>query len=150
MTRHRHCAPRQHGRIWAECPWTLSGTLLGIVPDVNPDEHFAQWTVQVRKGLLEVLVLNALQGGETYAYDLVRSLGDTPGVELAEGTLYPLLSRLRLQGLVATRLVESNAGPARKYYRLTPAGERALAAMNAHLDALVVACRRRWPSRSDQ
>lgn len=117
---------------------------------MNPDEHFAQWTVQVRKGLLEVLVLNALQGGETYAYDLVRSLGDTPGVELAEGTLYPLLSRLRLQGLVATRLVESNAGPARKYYRLTPAGERALAAMNAHLDALVVACRRRWPSRSDQ
>jgi PadR family transcriptional regulator PadR len=124
-------------------------TLLSKVPDMDQDEHLAQWTVQVRKGLLEVLVLNALQGGETYAYDLVRSLGDAPGVELAEGTLYPLLSRLRLQGLVATRLVESNSGPARKYYRLTPAGERALAAMNAHLDALVAACRRRWPPRSE-
>jgi PadR family transcriptional regulator PadR len=117
---------------------------------MDEDEHFASWTVQVRKGLLEVLVLNALRAGETYAYDLVRSLGDAPGAELGEGTLYPLLSRLRLQGLVETRLVESNAGPARKYYRLTPAGERTLAAMNAHLDALVAACRRRRPPRRDR
>ena len=52
---------------------------------------------------------------------------------ITEGTLYPLLSRLRMQGLVQTRLVESKEGPARKYYALTPAGKKTAAAMNTHL-----------------
>ncbi len=105
------------------------------------DESFAQWTTQVRKGLAEALVLNALAPGERYAYDLVRSLAALPGLGLAEGTIYPLLSRLRLNGLVATRLVESDSGPARKYYRLSPAGRQLLRAMNTHLDNLMSAWR---------
>jgi PadR family transcriptional regulator PadR len=113
------------------------------------DDHLTAWTVQVRKGLIEVLVLNALRSaGEAYGYDLVRSLAGHPGGDLGEGTLYPLLSRLRLQGLVATRLVESDAGPARKYYRLTPAGERTLDAMNDHLDTVLAGWKRLRARRS--
>lgn len=94
------------------------------------------WSAQLRKGMAEALVLNALQGGESYAYDLARSFAGLPGGELGEGTLYPLLSRLRQQGLVSARLVESDSGPARKYYRLTPAGERARQAMNRQVEEL--------------
>jgi PadR family transcriptional regulator PadR len=95
------------------------------------------WESQLRKGMAEVLVLNALQCGEAYAYDLARAFADLPGGELGEGTLYPLLSRLRQQGLVSARLVESPSGPARKYYSLTPAGERARQAMNLQVEELV-------------
>jgi PadR family transcriptional regulator PadR len=101
-------------------------------------DHFDNWTVQVRKGLLELCVLNALEAkAERYGYDLVKSLVDMPGLGVTEGTIYPLLSRLRVQGLVSTKLVESSEGPARKYYSLTPKGRKAVVFMNSHLDVLV-------------
>jgi PadR family transcriptional regulator PadR len=101
-------------------------------------DHFDNWTVQVRKGLLELCVLNALEAEEErYGYDLVKSLVDLPGLGVTEGTIYPLLSRLRVQGLVSTKLVESSEGPARKYYSLTPKGRKAVVFMNRHLDVLV-------------
>lgn len=95
------------------------------------------WRVQMRKGLLELCVLNALGGGERYGYELVKSLTDLPGLGVGEGTLYPLLSRLRLQGLVSTRLVESSEGPARKYYALTDEGREAATVMNELFGELV-------------
>jgi PadR family transcriptional regulator PadR len=58
------------------------------------------------------------------------------GLGVTEGTLYPLLSRLRLQGLVSTRLEESSAGPARKYYALTKEGRRVLGQMQQYMDQL--------------
>lgn len=100
-------------------------------------DDFDNWTVQLRKGFLELCVLAALDGQERYGFDLVRGLAEIPGLGVAVGTLYPLLSRLRKQGLVRTRLEESSAGPARKYYALTPDGERTLGAMRAHLASLV-------------
>ncbi len=96
-----------------------------------------RWAVQVRKGLLELCVLNSLFAEERYGYELVQSLVASPRLGLTEGTLYPLLSRLRAQGLVRTRLVESSSGPARKYYGLTASGRRAVRAMNEHFDAIV-------------
>jgi PadR family transcriptional regulator PadR len=81
-------------------------------------------------------VLNALAEKERYGYDLVRTLMAVPGLGVTEGTLYPLLSRLRVQGLVSARLVESNEGPARKYYALTQEGRRLLTAMDAYLETL--------------
>jgi PadR family transcriptional regulator PadR len=95
---------------------------------------FESWTSQVRKGFLELCVLNALAGEERYGYDLVKALVNTPGVGVTEGTLYPLLSRLRLQGLIESRLVESAEGPARKYYRLTQAGRQMVGLMNRYVD----------------
>ena|SRR5687767_15070124 len=95
---------------------------------------FETWTSQVRKGFLELCVLNALAGEERYGYDLVKALVAAPGVGVTEGTLYPLLSRLRVQGLIESRLVESAEGPARKYYRLTPAGRQMVGLMNRYVD----------------
>jgi len=76
----------------------------------------------MRKGVLDLCILKALAAGEWYGYALVKALVALPGVGVAEGSIYPLLARLRKQGLVTTRLEESSGGPARKYYRLTPTG----------------------------
>jgi PadR family transcriptional regulator PadR len=105
-------------------------------------DDFDNWTVQLRKGFLELCVLAALAGRERYGFELVKSLAAIPGLGVSVGTLYPLLSRLRVQGLVRTRLEESSAGPARKYYALTPGGRRTLAAMRAHLASLVTGLER--------
>ena len=92
-------------------------------------DFFDNWTVQVRKGLLELFILNRLKDGELSEYDIIRNVLKVPGFGISEGTL----SRLRVQGLAETRLVESNEGPARKYDSLTPTGKKNARAMNAHL-----------------
>ena len=92
----------------------------------NTRETFENWTVQMRKGVLDLCILRALSMWEWYGYALVKSLVAVPGVSVAEGSIYPLLARLKRQGLVTTRLEESNEGPARKYYLATAEG-RALA-----------------------
>ncbi len=100
-------------------------------------DMFDNWTVQARKGILELAILTALADRQRYAYDLVRSLVDIPGLGISEGTIYPLLSRLRVQGLVETRLEESAEGPARKYYSITNKGRRTLEMMKDYLDAIL-------------
>ena len=100
------------------------------------EDFFDNWTVQVRKGVLELCILTALAGGERYGYELVKALVAVPGVQVAEGSMYPLLARLKRQELVETRLVESAEGPARKYYSLTPAGRRQAAAMRRYFESL--------------
>jgi PadR family transcriptional regulator len=100
------------------------------------NDFFDNWTVQVRKGLLELSILNALAGRERYGYELVKALVNIPGLGMTEGTLYPLMSRLRTQGLVSTRLEESTEGPARKYYALTREGRKVTVLMNAYLGDL--------------
>lgn len=90
--------------------------------DSDPSELFENWTIQMRKGVLDFCILKALAGGECYGYALVKALVAIPGIGVAEGSIYPLLSRLKKQGLVSTRLEESSEGPARKYYRLTSSG----------------------------
>ncbi len=96
-----------------------------------------KWTTQARKGILELAILTALADRECYAYELVKSLVSLPGLGVSEGTIYPLLSRLRAQGLLAAKLVESAEGPARKYYRLTQRGHKAQAMMKEYLDTLL-------------
>lgn len=98
---------------------------------------FDNWTTQVRKGILELTVLTALADKDRYAYDLVKSITQIPGLGISEGTIYPLLSRLRLQGLVTTRLEESSEGPARKYYHLTKEGHETLQMMETYLDSIL-------------
>ncbi|WP_035057567.1 PadR family transcriptional regulator [Andreprevotia chitinilytica] len=82
---------------------------------------------QLKKGALELCVLAVLARGDSYAYDIVNQLSRS--MEISEGTVYPLMRRLQDEAWVNTYLVESSTGPSRKYYRLTPAGETALAAM---------------------
>jgi PadR family transcriptional regulator PadR len=83
---------------------------------------------QLRRGTLEFCVLALLQNDERYGFELVKALGKVDGLVTTEGTLYPLLARLRREGLVDTDWRESESGPPRRYYRTTAAGTAALAA----------------------
>lgn len=89
----------------------------------------------IRKGLLEFLVLKVVAADRVYAADILAKLAGTE-FETQEGTLYPLLSKLRRAKLVDYEWVESEAGPPRKYYRLTPEGKRRLAELNAYWKTL--------------
>lgn len=75
---------------------------------------------QLKKGVMEIVVLSMLRRKEYYGYELVTDISRY--IEMSEGTIYPLLSRFKKDGLVETYLAESHNGPPRKYYRITPAG----------------------------
>ncbi len=77
--------------------------------------------VQMRKGILEFCILHIISRGEVYASDMLEEL-TAAKIMVVEGTLYPLLTRLRKAGLVDYRWEESNSGPPRKYYKLTDTG----------------------------
>ncbi|MBN1437446.1 MAG: PadR family transcriptional regulator [Sedimentisphaerales bacterium] len=94
------------------------------------DRFFDNWSTQLRKGMLELCVLNAIKGKSLYGYDIVRRLRDIKGLVISEGTIYPILSRLKREGFVGTTLKESSEGPARKYYELTGKGKQMLSQMN--------------------
>lgn len=85
--------------------------------------------IQLKKGVLTLCVLALLNRRDSYAYEIAATLSDAIG--MGEGTIYPLMRRMQSDGLVETYLVESSAGPSRKYYRLTDAGRAALAAQAA-------------------
>src|SRR5215467_8258864 len=82
--------------------------------------------IQLKKGALDLCVLALLSRGDSYAYEIASRLADAIG--MGEGTIYPLMRRMQADGLVETYLVESSAGPSRKYYRLTQAGRASYAA----------------------
>ena len=93
---------------------------------INP-ESADKWEIQLRKGSLELAILAALWGGRLYGLEILRHLESGSDLVVAEGTVYPLLTRLRALGLVESEWVESDSGHPRKYYSLTAAGrERAL------------------------
>ena len=91
-------------------------------------DFLANWTTQMRKGLLELCVLMVLRNRRMYGYDIAKTLSVVDGLVTGEGTIYPILSRFKKDGLVETALVESPEGPARKYYQLTPRGRAHLRA----------------------
>ena len=97
---------------------------------------FDNWTTQLRKGLLELAILNSLSTGPLYGYDIVRRLADVDSLVITEGTVYPILSRLRNDRFVETYIEESPQGPPRKYYRLTTRGREELRRMNDHWEQL--------------
>jgi PadR family transcriptional regulator, regulatory protein PadR len=82
--------------------------------------------IQLKKGALDLCVLALLSRADNYAYEIASRLAEAIG--MGEGTIYPLMRRMQADGLVETYLVESSAGPSRKYYRLTDAGRRSLTA----------------------
>jgi PadR family transcriptional regulator, regulatory protein PadR len=91
----------------------------------------SNWITQLRKGILELCILDAIRGRRLYGYDIVKRLREIDGLMITEGTIYPILSRFKREGLVKTSLVESSEGPARKYYQLTVRGEQHLSEMQA-------------------
>jgi PadR family transcriptional regulator PadR len=83
-----------------------------------------KWEVQLRKGCIELAILAALWDGKLYGLEILRRLESDSDLIVSEGTVYPLLSRLKALGLVRSEWVESDAGHPRKYYALTPAGKQ--------------------------
>ena len=117
--------PDRHGRIVAR---DRSGKSLNFAATLHSMAPRIRETAisQLRRGALEFCVLALLRDGERYSYEIVRALGDADGLVTTEGTLYPLLGRLRREGVVDTTWRESPSGPPRRYYRLTPDGQAAL------------------------
>ncbi len=95
------------------------------VRDMEPGEARNPLT-ELRRGVLEFCVLALVREEESYAFDIVRVLAGAGSLVTSEGTIYPLLSRLRRDGLVTTTWRESDSGPPRRYYRITDQGRRAL------------------------
>lgn len=92
--------------------------------------------VQMRKGILEFCILHIISRGEVYASDLLEEL-TAAKIMVVEGTLYPLLTRLRKSGLVDYKWVESTSGPPRKYYTLTEDGKIFLGGLDQTWENLV-------------
>lgn len=91
---------------------------------------------QLRKGILELAILGALAQRRHYGYSLIRHLTGGNGIEITEGTIYPILSRLSREGLVNSEWMESNQGPPRKYYSLAPKGREAFQSLQAEFHSL--------------
>jgi PadR family transcriptional regulator, regulatory protein PadR len=83
-----------------------------------------KWEVQLRKGCLELAILAALWNGRLYGLEILRYLESGSDLIVSEGTVYPLLSRLKALGLLQSEWVESDAGHPRKYYSLTSLGRQ--------------------------
>ncbi|HBE43287.1 MAG TPA: PadR family transcriptional regulator [Bacteroidales bacterium] len=92
---------------------------------------------QMRKGILEYCILSVIARGSCYASDIIRELKEAK-VIVVEGTLYPLLTRLKNSGLLSYRWEESQQGPPRKYYELTVNGKEYLADLDRSWDDLAI------------
>ena len=92
------------------------------IPPPNLDSA-EKWEVQLRKGSLELAILAALWSGRLYGLEILRYLESNSELIVGEGTVYPLLNRLRALGLIESEWVESDSGHPRKYYRLTDSGK---------------------------
>lgn len=96
----------------------------------------SDWIIQTRRGVLELCLQMLLRGEPRYGYELLSALGQWPALEVAEGTLYPLLRRLERSGVLQSKWVESPSGAPRKYYSLTGAGRRQLERKAAQWEAI--------------
>ena len=90
----------------------------------------------MRKGILEYCILSILSREDSYAPKIISELKDSQMI-VVEGTLYPILTRLKNQGLLTYRWEESPQGPPRKYYALTPEGREALRQLDESWDELI-------------
>jgi len=95
------------------------------------------WQTQLRKGLLDIVVMNFLARGRCHGYEMVQELKKCRGLTLREGNIYPILARLQTDGLVESTTEAGSDGPPRKYFTITEQGRRILDQMNQHWDMIV-------------
>ena len=98
---------------------------------IESEQIIARWMPQFRKGLLEFIILLKLQQGSIYGFELAVEIKKLTSIEVAEGTLYPLLNRLKRDGLVTTEWQTAEVGTPRKYYQITELGVETLAKMKS-------------------
>ncbi len=97
---------------------------------------FTNWTDQIRRGLLELTILNDIANRGTYAYEMEKALCKSHGLLMGTGVIYKMLRRFARRGLVRSTERKSPDGPRRKYYELTPSGRETLMQMNAYWDVI--------------
>lgn len=100
------------------------------------------WQTQLRKGMLDIVVLNYLSHGRSHGYEMVQALRKIDGLQIREGNIYPILARLQTDGLVEGGTEPSPDGPPRKFFELTDAGRRVLDDMNAHWNQMILSMER--------
>jgi PadR family transcriptional regulator PadR len=98
---------------------------------LDSDLIIERWMPQFRKGLLEFIILLKLQQGTIYGYELAVEIKNLTSIQVAEGTLYPLLNRLKRDGLVTTEWQTAEVGTPRKYYQITDFGVESLNKMKS-------------------
>jgi PadR family transcriptional regulator, regulatory protein PadR len=91
-----------------------------------------KWDSQVRKGILELIILLVLSGKERYGYELIQDLKASTDFDVAEGTIYPLLNRLKNEELIESYWKEMETGIPRKYYTITEKGKDTLEEMKLY------------------
>lgn len=102
---------------------------------------------QMKKGVLEFCILSILSNGENYPSEIIEKMKSAKLI-VVEGTLYPLLMRLKNDGLLSYRWEESTSGPPRKYYKLTPVGEQFLKELAITWNELVDAVNKTTENRN--
>ena len=100
------------------------------------NEFLENWHSQLRKGLLPLYVLLILYKKACYGYELISYIKADFEIDVAEGTLYPLLIRLLKDGLLTHKWIEQPSGIPRKYYSISPAGKKNLKEMKAHTNTI--------------
>lgn len=96
------------------------------------EEFVNKWKSQVKKGTLSFIVLKSLRKKELYGYELIEQIKTKTDIEIAEGTLYPLMNRLKKAEMTTSKWVEQESGIPRKYYQLTKEGKETLKSMEAY------------------
>lgn len=95
-----------------------------------------KWKSQVKKGTLTFIVLNVLRNNEFYGYEFIEEVKKLTKIEIAEGTFYPLMNRLKKENLVTSKWVEQESGIPRKYFSLTGTGRKTLERMQEYWEDL--------------
>ncbi len=96
----------------------------------------SNWQSQLKKGLLDMVILNLLGHGRCHGYDIARTLKSIDGLSIHEGNIYPILARLEADGLLGSTRQASAEGPPRKYYERTELGRQTVEEMNRHWDQM--------------
>lgn len=108
---------------------------MNVTHDAPTEDELGKWEIQLRKGGLGLAVLATLWNGRLYGLEMLRRLEAEAGLSVPEGTIYPLLNRLKTEGLVSSEWVEADAGHPRKYYSLTDLGRARIRDMAASWSA---------------
>ncbi len=101
------------------------------------DTYFiSRWKSQIKKGLLEYIIMLILKSKPYYGYELIADINRLAGMEIAEGTIYPLLNRLKKENLLKSEWIEMEVGIPRKYYQLTEEGITQLEIMQEYIESI--------------
>ena len=103
--------------------------------------YIDNWQTQLRKGMLDIVILNLIAHGPCHGYELVQRMRKIEGLKIREGNVYPILARLQQETLVDCYTEPSTDGPPRKYFKVTDAGQQTLADMNEHWEQIIQSIR---------